>query len=401
MSVAKPSADGKASRPAADNAGQAHRAALQAGQECLDAALRYLVLGWSVLPICPPDHVGVGKAHAKGCQSPGKAPWGPWKPFQDRLPTEDEIRQKWHDNPQLNVGMALGPVSGLVRVDVDGPGGEERLQQLSGGDLPDTLEFTSGRDNGGRGLLYAIPPGVQLRTTCDRPGKAKEELRLQAKGAQTVLPPSRHISGMRYAWKPGHSPGDRAAALAPPWLVQALQESAQAAGPRVKPLGDGEKISEGQRNDTLTSLAGTMRRRGLGEEAIFAALKGVNEEQCDPPLSEEEVRSIAQSVARYEPAAPPDGDTPGGDGQVRQEPERPNLTDVGNGKRLAARHGDDLRHCHPWKKWLVWSGRHWRPDAVAAPTRRTKETIASLAGWAADQVSEISSHLRETNDDEE
>ena len=81
------------------------------------------------------------------------------KDFQDRLPTEDELRRKWRDLPNGNVGIALGPVSGLVRIDVDGPGGEALLAQKSGGDLPPTLEFTSGRENAGRGLLYAIPAG--------------------------------------------------------------------------------------------------------------------------------------------------------------------------------------------------------------------------------------------------
>jgi primase-polymerase (primpol)-like protein len=78
-----------------------------------------------------------------------------------------------------------------------------------------------------------------------------------------------------------------------------------------------------------------------------------------------------------------------------EDPDRANFTDVGNGKRLAGRHGADLRQCHPWKKWLVWDGSRWQPDATAAATSRAKETIASLAGWAADQVAEISKRLKE------
>jgi hypothetical protein len=79
---------------------------------------------------------------------------------------------------------------------------------------------------------------------------------------------------------------------------------------------------------------------------------------------------------------------------------RANLTDVGNGKRLADRHGADLRQCHPWKKWVVWDGRCWQPDATATATRCAKETIASLARWAANQVAEISNRLKEMADDE-
>ena len=135
----------------ADKAAAHHGQRQADGQACLRSALDYLQRGWSVLATCPPDHMGVGKKHGQHCKSPGKAPWGPWKAFQDRLPTRAELQRKWRDNPTLNVGIALGPMSGLVRVDVDGPGGEALLQNLSRGDLPDTLELTSGRDNGGRG----------------------------------------------------------------------------------------------------------------------------------------------------------------------------------------------------------------------------------------------------------
>lgn len=62
----------------------------------------------------------------------------------------------------------------------------------------------------------------------------------------------------------------------------------------------GSPIPEGQRDNALASLAGSMRRRGMGFAAISAALHQVNEEQCIPPLDDGDVRRIAQSVCRYE-----------------------------------------------------------------------------------------------------
>jgi putative DNA primase/helicase len=53
----------------------------------------------------------------------------------------------------------------------------------------------------------------------------------------------------------------------------------------------------------LTSLAGTMRRRGMGAEEIEAALLVTNSKRCDPPLGEDEVITIVASVCRYEPAS--------------------------------------------------------------------------------------------------
>jgi primase-like protein len=61
-------------------------------------------------------------------------------------------------------------------------------------------------------------------------------------------------------------------------------------------------IPEGERNATLASIAGKLRSRGIGEEAIFAALRVENEQRCVPPLDEDEVREIARSIAKYEPS---------------------------------------------------------------------------------------------------
>lgn len=74
--------------------------------------------------------------------------------------------------------------------------------------------------------------------------------------------------------------------------------------PRVgaQPTGPvANRIPAGRRNTALTSLAGTMRARGFSEEEIAAALMVANGRRCEPPLDQAEVRSIARSMARYEP----------------------------------------------------------------------------------------------------
>lgn len=121
--------------------------------DCLKAALGYLGRGWAALAVCPPDHRDVPTFHGATCSKPGKRPLGPWKAWQARLPALDEVVAQWELVPAANVGIVLGPVSGLVGVDVDGEEGERILGELSGGDLPRTLTFTTGR---GRRLLYAI-----------------------------------------------------------------------------------------------------------------------------------------------------------------------------------------------------------------------------------------------------
>lgn len=62
-----------------------------------------------------------------------------------------------------------------------------------------------------------------------------------------------------------------------------------------------EEISEGSRNVTLASIAGTMQRRGLPATAIFAALMETNLQLCHPPLDAEDVQTIVDSIGRYKP----------------------------------------------------------------------------------------------------
>ncbi len=57
----------------------------------------------------------------------------------------------------------------------------------------------------------------------------------------------------------------------------------------------GEKISKGKRNATLASIAGSLRRQGLYENAIRNALWAINQSTCEPPLPEAEVDKIARA----------------------------------------------------------------------------------------------------------
>lgn len=65
------------------------------------------------------------------------------------------------------------------------------------------------------------------------------------------------------------------------------------------------EIAQGSRNESLTRLAGAMRRHGAGEPAITAALRIENMARCKPPLGEDEVIAITRSVMRYAPDNPP------------------------------------------------------------------------------------------------
>lgn len=69
-------------------------------------------------------------------------------------------------------------------------------------------------------------------------------------------------------------------------------------------LQPNQTIPDHERNNTLIGLGGVMRRKGMSEPAIEAALQITNLERCTPPLEFAEVSGIARSLGRYTPAAP-------------------------------------------------------------------------------------------------
>lgn len=68
----------------------------------------------------------------------------------------------------------------------------------------------------------------------------------------------------------------------------------------------GEAIPEGKRNATLTSLVGSMHRRGMAVDEIYPSIWRTNVNRCKPPLDEDEIQGIIDSVARYPVTLPAD-----------------------------------------------------------------------------------------------
>lgn len=184
---------------------------------CLEAALSYLQRGWSAIPLCPPSH---------DCSNPGKVPHYPWQSYTERLAREQELRLLWNRNRASNVGIVMGPVSGLLGLDVDGEQGEELLEDLCDDILPQTLEFST--PGGGRRLLFQHPdqpiPIRSLRID------GAEAIRVLGHGSQTAAPPSVHENGGVYRWVEGREPWSIQAQPIPPGLLAALLEDGQGGG---------------------------------------------------------------------------------------------------------------------------------------------------------------------------
>jgi putative DNA primase/helicase len=79
--------------------------------------------------------------------------------------------------------------------------------------------------------------------------------------------------------------------------------------------------------------------------------------------------------ARIRPGKPRN---PAGAKLAGEGPDGFHLSDLGNARRVAARHGKDIRYCHPFKTFSVWDECRWKEDVTGEVTRRVEEAQAFL-----------------------
>ena len=189
--------------------------------------------------------------------------------------------------PDANVGVATG--DGLVVLDVDPRHNGDATLDVLEEEHGEIITLTSRTGGGG---LHMFLDGELPARNGFLPG-----LDLKADGGLVVAVPSLHTSGRKYEWI---DPNDDLREV-PPWLRELLTKaSSNGTGSAARV---GHAIPNGERDSTLTSLASSMRRRGMQEPAILAALVETNRLQCRPPLSEEQVEKIAKSIGN-KPAEP-------------------------------------------------------------------------------------------------
>jgi hypothetical protein len=263
--------------------------------DALTMALRYAKRSMRVLPIHGNDGGRCGCGDGR-CPSPCKHPVGSLAPhgLKDATTDEQTIRQWFALHPDANVGVATGWDSGVVVLDVDdAKGGSDTLANLQAkhGPLPDSWTVRTG---GGR-HIYFDHPGDAVKSCAGALGPG---LDMRGDGAYAVAPPSVHATGAIYEWE--RTPKDGPLAALPFWLTVRPARSFGGNGSRKI----GRTIPLGQRNTDLASVAGTLRRLGGTAGQMFPLILALNA-RCDPPLSEDEVARICESIERYPPDAVP------------------------------------------------------------------------------------------------
>lgn len=251
----------------------------------LERALALIRNGYSVIPV--------------GRGDKNKAPlidsWQEFMPLlkdgsSGRNPTEAEVRAWWQQYPNAKVAIPCG-WKGLAVIDVDETNLANQLIEQFRNYAP---------------LVRTPRGGLHIYLTEEESSKngplIKGVVDIKSAGGYVIAPPSEGYTKINSIDAPLSIPNAREyAAMILSGLGYEI-ENGDSVRTEQKITGT---IPEGSRNTVLTSFAGSLKRNsnGISEEAILAALQAINQTQCKPPLSTDEVARISKSVFRYSPPA--------------------------------------------------------------------------------------------------
>lgn len=207
------------------------------------------------------------------------------------------IRQWWQQDPQFNIAIATGAASNAFVIDVDGIDAELELRRLETKNdaLPETVESITAR---GRHLYFKMP-GSPVRNSASRiaPG-----IDVRGDGGYVLVPPSIHPSGRAYAWSVDSA---STIAAAPDWLLAKITDRANGNGKTSTPPSEWRElvatgVGEGARDCTVAKLTGYLLRRYVDPLVVLELMQLFNASRCTPPLPDEDVSRIVNSICGAE-----------------------------------------------------------------------------------------------------
>lgn len=243
----------------------------------LDAAIEYASKGMAVFPLKPRDKKPLTK-HG----------------VNDATTDFDTIEKWWKKNPNANIGIACGQISGgLLVIDLDerenGVSGFDSLHEWesANGELPETARTITGK--GGSHILYRVDHKENNRVDL------LDGVDVRSDGGYIVAPPSIHPNGNRYEWE--YDPEEYDIAEADETVMQLLSVGKKV---EVDNFTMPDKVGKGSRNDTMYKLACSFQAKNLPDSVIRASMSAANNEMCEPPLSDDELDKIIQSALRHD-----------------------------------------------------------------------------------------------------
>ena len=261
---------------------------------CYQSAMRYLdEFGLPVIP------VGVRFNKTKGKYD--KFPLIEWKPYQDRLPTKEEVKQ-WFEKTNAQIGIVCGEMSNLLVVDFDFYKMSEDEKKNASALLPENLVTPTVQTiSGGQHFWFNYPPGKKF--------KPKQSIRphvdLLAQGSFTMAPPSSDGKGHDYKFLVEYCKEGKADI--PTNILNIINNNNTI--PREKDAAPYQSLNtlinlnllteEGVRDGRIFHIAHCMTRGGLEPAYSCEVLESLYEklnQNSVSPYSKEEIRRKIQSA---------------------------------------------------------------------------------------------------------
>lgn len=215
----------------------------------------------------------------------------------EKLATTDLSQVETWDReyPDANAAsVAKAHIGGYWFLELDRPEAGQRIETETGQRVPDTFRV---RSSPGRGHLYWKQNARSLAMGNITQNFVKDtDWSARVCDEYVVSPGSWHpTSGRQY-----ETVNATEIIEAPDWLIDWLISQKLDKKAVQQTIEQGGTIPHGARNVTLASMAGKARHRlHMDEDQLFSYLKDVNRKQCNPPLPEEDIRTIAASIGRY------------------------------------------------------------------------------------------------------
>ena len=239
---------------------------------------------------------------------------------QDESAAEDIIFKEFA--PYLGeCNIALNVVlSGIIAIDIDNHGDEDGNKTLSdwmdttGLSLPDTVECITPRN--GRHYIYRLTErfsqvgnGNTAHYFINHKGYVNAAgIEIMKNNNTITMPPSvrKGVGTEKYTFVKGHALGEIEIASADENIISLIEYLYQIGTKKdeSRKLLTGFNmpvaVKEGERQNTLMRLTGSLHAKGLSDEAIRSAVKIENETRCTPPLTDEELeKTVFPVMANY------------------------------------------------------------------------------------------------------
>lgn len=246
-------------------------------------ALRLLDEGRSVIPVAIVRDGDEEKKVPVSKNAEGKTTW---KEYQERLPSASEV-ETWFDRNGRMIGIVTGQVSDCIVVDADTPEAAEAISKLY--NIPLSSGAVSRTGRGGYHFWFKYPKTLPRGCTGIKTVAGwRDKVDIRGDGGYAVAPPSK-LGNRSYNWVDG-------------WPTEFLDLPLDLLKDLPKRLDSKFEtvLDKGERDSGLTSMVGTLFKRGLEYRDVLPLAESYNQTHCNPPLPQEDVKRIVRSIAQAE-----------------------------------------------------------------------------------------------------